>query len=179
MEERKQAANRNYKDSVFVDLFSEDKKAKENFTTGLYMDSSQAEKELQKLESRIEKLKNSKIVLFGLGGVGSYIAEALARVGIGNLIIVDGDTVDITNINRQIHSNVKTIGKYKAEVLKSRIEDINPECIVNINIIKLEKENIDSFNLATYDYVIDAIDDTSAKLSLITYCLSNKIMIRK
>ena len=78
----------------------------------------------------IEKLKNSKIVLFGLGGVGSYIAEALARVGVGNLIIVDGDTVDITNINRQLIANINTIGKNKAELMKDRIILINPSANV-------------------------------------------------
>lgn len=133
--------------------------------------------ELLVKETGITKLKKSRCIVFGLGGVGSYAVETLARSFIGEITLVDFDTISITNINRQIHSNVKTIGEYKAEVLKSRIEDINPECIVNINVIKLEKENIDSFNLATYDYVIDAIDDTSAKLSLITYCLSNKIKI--
>ena len=140
------------------------------------------EKPYQRLEILVKeegilKLKKSKCIVFGLGGVGSYSVEALARSFIGEITLVDFDTISITNINRQIHANVKTIGEYKAKELKRRIEDINPECIVNINTIKLQKENIASFNLETYDYVIDAIDDISAKLSLITYCLSSKIKI--
>ena len=92
----------------------------------------------------IEKLKNSKIVLFGLGGVGSYIAEALARVGIGNLIIVDGDIVDITNINRQLIANINTIGKNKAELMIDRISLINPSAnVVVISKFVIGENDID------------------------------------
>ena len=95
----------------------------------------------------IEKLKNSKIVLFGLGGVGSYIAEALARVGVGNLIIVDGDTVDITNINRQLIANINTIGKNKAELMKDRISLINPSAnVVAISKFVKGENDIDFFD---------------------------------
>ena len=128
-------------------------------------------------EEGISKLKKTKCIVFGLGGVGSYAVETLARSFIGQITLVDFDTISITNINRQIHANMKTIGEYKAKELKQRIKDINPECIVNIITIKLQKENIEFFNLGTYDYVIDAIDDIGAKLSLITYCLINKIKI--
>ena len=115
----------------------------------------------------IEKLKNSKIVLFGLGGVGSYIAEALARVGVGNLIIVDGDIVDITNINRQLIANINTIGKNKAELMKDRISLINPSANV-VAISKFVKgENDIDFIDETVDYVIDAIDDFDAKIMII------------
>ena len=115
----------------------------------------------------IEKLKNSKIVLFGLGGVGSYIAEALARVGVGNLIIVDGDTVDITNINRQLIANINTIGKNKAELVKERISLINP--LANVVAISkfVKSENDIDFIDGTVDYVIDAIDDFDAKIMII------------
>ena len=115
----------------------------------------------------IEKLKNSKIVLFGLGGVGSYIAEALARVGIGNLIIVDGDTVDITNINRQLIANINTIGKNKAELVKERISLINPLAnVVAISKFVKSEDDIDFID-ETVDYVIDAIDDFDAKMMII------------
>ena len=115
----------------------------------------------------IEKLKNSKIVLFGLGGVGSYIAEALARVGVGNLIIVDGDTVDITNINRQLIANINTIGKNKAELVKERISLINPLAnVVAISKFVKSEDDIDFID-GTVDYVIDAIDDFDAKIMII------------
>lgn len=115
----------------------------------------------------LEKIKNSKIVLFGLGGVGSYIAEALARVGVQNLIIVDGDVVDITNINRQLIANMETIGRNKAELVKERINLINPLANV-VAISKFVKSEVDiDFVDETVDYVIDAIDDFDAKIMII------------
>ena len=115
----------------------------------------------------LEKIKNSKIVLFGLGGVGSYIAEALARVGVQNLIIVDGDVVDITNINRQLIANMETIGRNKAELVKERINLINPFANV-VAISKFVKSESDiDFVDGTVDYVIDAIDDFDAKIMII------------
>ena len=115
----------------------------------------------------IEKLRNARIVLFGLGGVGSYIAEALARVGVGSLIIVDGDIVDITNINRQLIADNTTIGKNKTELVKQRISLINPEIEV-ITISKFVKNEEDiKFIDKSVDYVIDAIDDFDAKIIII------------
>ena len=115
----------------------------------------------------IEKLRNARIVLFGLGGVGSYIAEALARVGVGSLIIVDGDIVDITNINRQLIADNTTIGKNKTELVKQRISLINPEIEV-ITISKFIKNEEDiKFIDKSVDYVIDAIDDFDAKIIII------------
>ena len=115
----------------------------------------------------LEKIKNSKIVLFGLGGVGSYIAEALARVGVQNLIIVDGDVVDITNINRQLIANMETIGRNKAELVKERINLINPFANV-VAVSKFVKSESDiDFVDETVDYVIDAIDDFDAKIMII------------
>ena len=114
----------------------------------------------------LEKLKNKNIIIFGLGGVGSYVAEALARCGIGRMTVVDKDTVDITNINRQLYALHSTVGRNKADVAKERILDINPECKV-ISIVKLYlPENSDEFNLAQYDYIIDAIDNVTAKIDL-------------
>ena len=129
-------------------------------------------------KSNIEKLKNSTVVVFGLGGVGSYVVEALARSGIQNLVIVDKDIVDITNINRQLIATHSTIGKSKVDVAKKRILDINPNC--NIMAIKefVSKENIaqllDEKNI---NYIIDAIDTVSSKLSIIEYAYNNSIKI--
>ena len=115
----------------------------------------------------IEKLRNARIVLFGLGGVGSYIAEALARVDVRSLIIVDGDIVDITNINRQLIADNTTIGKNKTELVKQRISLINPEIEV-ITISKFVKNEEDiKFIDKSVDYVIDAIDDFDAKIIII------------
>lgn len=113
-----------------------------------------------------ENLKNKNVILFGLGGVGSYTAEALARAGIGKLTIVDSDCVSVTNINRQLCALHSTVGKPKVEIIKERILDINPDCVVT----SLEKfylpENSDEFGLHEYDYVADAIDTVSAKIDL-------------
>lgn len=125
----------------------------------------------------IEKLHKSRVILFGVGGVGGYIAEMLVRSGIGSITIVDYDIVDISNKNRQIIALDSTIGKNKVDVLKSRLVDINSDCdIVSINE-KLTRENISKFNLNTYDFIIDAIDMVSSKIALIEYCYLNKLNI--
>ncbi len=113
-----------------------------------------------------KKLAESKVILFGLGGVGSYTAEALARAGIGNLTVVDSDCVSQSNINRQLCALNSTVGKPKVEIIRERILDINPEC----NVTVLQKfylpENADEFELEKYDYIADAIDTVSAKIDL-------------
>ena len=114
----------------------------------------------------LEKLKNKNIIIFGLGGVGSYVAEALARCGIGKMTVVDKDTVDITNINRQLYALHSTVGKNKADVAKTRILDINPECEVTSIVKMYLPENADEFELAKYDYIVDAIDNVTAKIDL-------------
>ncbi|WP_408022185.1 ThiF family adenylyltransferase [Sneathia vaginalis] len=125
----------------------------------------------------IEKLNKSSCIIFGVGGVGSFAAEAIARSFVGNISLVDFDTVDITNINRQIHANINTVGRLKVELMKKRILSINPNCNINICTEKLSKENIEKFFDKKYDYVIDAIDDMDAKIALISYCLYKKIKI--
>ncbi|WP_067143351.1 tRNA threonylcarbamoyladenosine dehydratase [Oceanivirga salmonicida] len=125
----------------------------------------------------IDKLRNAKCIIFGLGGVGSFAAEALARSFVGNICIVDYDTISISNINRQLHANIKTIGLNKTDEIANRILSINPECNLKIETKKLTPENIDEFNLKEYDYVLDAIDDISSKIELIKYCSRNKIKI--
>ena len=133
----------------------------------MYKNNQFTRTELALGKEGIEKIKNSKIVLFGLGGVGSYIAEALARVGVQNLIIVDGDVVDITNINRQLIANMETIGRNKAELVKERINLINPFANV-VAVSKFVKSESDiDFVDETVDYVIDAIDDFDAKIMII------------
>ncbi|KPI50167.1 thiamine biosynthesis protein ThiF [Clostridioides difficile] len=118
----------------------------------------------------IEKLKSSNVIVFGVGGVGSFTVEALARAGVGNLTIVDFDDVDITNINRQIPALHSTVGKYKVDVMEDRILDINP----NINIKKIRslynKDTSDEILTERYDYVVDAIDMVSSKIHLIETC---------
>lgn len=118
----------------------------------------------------IEKLNNSNVIVFGVGGVGSFTVEALARAGVGNLTIVDFDDVDITNINRQIPALHSTVGKYKVDVMEDRILDINP----NINIKKIRslynKDTSDEILTERYDYVVDAIDMVSSKIHLIETC---------
>lgn len=114
----------------------------------------------------LQKLKNSNIIIFGLGGVGSYTAEALARSGIGKMTVVDKDTVDITNINRQLYALRSTVGKPKAEVARERILDINPECEITAIQKMYLPENSEDFVLSQYDYIVDAIDNVTAKIDL-------------
>jgi len=124
-----------------------------------------------------EKLKNAKVAVFGLGGVGGHTVEALARAGIGYLVLVDYDTYDITNINRQIGALHSTIGRNKVEVMKERILDINPEAIVETyrpeEIEGEESSIIDS----TFSYVVDAIDTMKNKIALIEKCNNENVKI--
>ena len=106
----------------------------------------------------VDKLKNCNVIVFGVGGVGSFAAEAIARAGVGNLTIVDFDDVDITNINRQLPALHSTVGRYKVDVMKERILDINPN--INIKAIRevYNKDTSESILSEEYDYVVDAID---------------------
>lgn len=113
-----------------------------------------------------ENLAGKKVILFGLGGVGSYTAEALARAGIGSITLVDSDTVSVTNINRQLCALHSTVGSPKVEVVKERILDINPDCKVTALQKFYLPENADEFHLSEYDYIADAIDTVSAKIDL-------------
>lgn len=126
----------------------------------------------------LETLKNAKVLVVGLGGVGSFAAEFLARAGVGNLTIVDGDVVDITNVNRQLPALHTTVGKDKVEVVAERILDINPE----INLVKMNEflspERMDEILESNhFDYVLDCIDSVSPKLALIKACRRRKIKI--
>lgn len=115
----------------------------------------------------LEKLEKAKVIIYGIGGVGGYVVEALARAGVGNLCLVDPDKISISNINRQIHSNFKTIGKSKIEVMKERILEINPKANVEIfNPKELSFEEQDLID-NTYSYVVDAVDTVKTKLKVI------------
>lgn len=129
------------------------------------------------LGNKINKLHNSNIIVFGVGGVGGYVAEMLVRSGIGKLTIVDFDVVDISNKNRQIIALDSTIGKPKVDVLKERLLDINKDCHVFAINTKLLVDNILDFDLTKYDYIIDAIDMVSSKIALIAYAHENNIPI--
>lgn len=115
----------------------------------------------------IEKLQNASVIVFGVGGVGGYVVEALARSGVGRIDIVDNDEVALTNLNRQIIATHSSIGRPKVEVAKERILDINPDAIVNIYKTFYLPENADTFDFSKYDYVVDAIDTVSGKIGLI------------
>lgn len=115
----------------------------------------------------VEKLKQSRVAIFGVGGVGGYCAEALARSGVGALLLVDKDVVDETNINRQIIALHSTVGQPKVEVMKARIADINPACKVEARVCFYLPETADGFDFSSYDYVVDAVDNVTAKTEII------------
>ena len=118
-------------------------------------------------EEALHKLRSARVALFGIGGVGSFAAEALARGGVGHITLVDGDTVSITNINRQLIALHSTVGKEKTAVMAERIADISPETEVETYPVVYGAENRDLLDFSTYDYVIDAIDTVTSKLILI------------
>lgn len=113
------------------------------------------------------RCQEARVIIFGVGGVGSWCAEALVRSGIGHLSIVDHDTVCETNINRQLLATAKTVGRSKVEVLKERLLEINPDLEITVFNCRYNEENADSFSLETYDFVIDAIDSLKDKAHLI------------
>ncbi len=115
----------------------------------------------------MEKLKNAKVAVFGVGGVGGYVVEALARSGIGTLELIDNDRVSLTNINRQIIAAHSTIGRYKVDVAKERILDINPAAAVNTHQTFFLPETASEFDVYDYDYVVDAIDTVTWKIALV------------
>ncbi|MBQ0017217.1 MAG: ThiF family adenylyltransferase [Clostridiales bacterium] len=128
-------------------------------------------------EDALKKLRDSKVIIFGIGGVGGYVAEMLSRSGIGNLTLVDFDVVSESNVNRQIVALNSTIGVEKVVVMKNRIGDIDKSINVETKIEKLTEENINSFNLQSFDYVIDCIDMVKSKIALMKYCYENNIKL--
>ena len=121
-------------------------------------------------KDNLEKLKNSHVAVFGVGGVGGYVVEALVRSGVGELDIIDNDKVSVSNLNRQIIATHSTIGRDKVDVAKERMHDINPDVRVNCFNIFFSEETADCFEFAKYDYVVDAIDTVAGKLMLIEKC---------
>lgn len=128
-------------------------------------------------EESIHTLKNKKVAVFGLGGVGSYVVEALCRMGVGHLILIDHDTVDITNINRQLYALHSTIGRYKADIAKERCMDIHPDVVITTyKEFYLPEQGLE-YMFEDCDYVVDAIDTVKAKIALIEACSQMNIPI--
>ncbi len=125
----------------------------------------------------MEKLKNSRVAVFGVGGVGGYVVEALARSGVGSFDLIDDDKVCLTNINRQIIATMETVGKYKVDVMKDRVLSINPFCKVETYKCFFLPENQDDFDFTKYDYIVDAIDTVSAKIALVLKAQKSKTPI--
>lgn len=118
-------------------------------------------------KERVDSLSDKRVIVFGIGGVGGYTCEALARTGVGAIDLVDNDTVAESNINRQIIALCSTVGKYKAEVMRDRIKDINPEIRVNAINEFFTSEAVEKFDFTGYDYIVDAIDTVSTKIALV------------
>ncbi len=118
-------------------------------------------------EENMNRLSEAKVAIFGIGGVGGYVAEALARSGVGSFVLVDDDKVCLTNINRQIIATHKTVGQYKVDVMKERILDINPKAEVEVRKCFYLPENAHEFDFSTYSYVVDAVDTVTAKIEII------------
>ena len=131
-------------------------------------------------KEKVEYLHKKTVVIFGLGGVGSYVVEGLARSGIGNFILIDGDKVDITNINRQIIATTKTVGKYKVDVEEERIKEINPKAkvIKFAEFVTGIESNLDIFEtIKNVDYLVDAIDTVSSKIRIVEFAKENNIPV--
>ena len=128
-------------------------------------------------DEKIERLRNSRVIVFGLGGVGSYVIEALARSGIGELAIVDSDRVCLSNLNRQIYALHSTLDELKVDVAEKRIHDIYPECTVVKYPMFYLPDTADSIDLSRYDYIVDCIDTITAKLELAVRATSKKLNI--
>ena len=125
----------------------------------------------------IDKLQASRVAVFGVGGVGGYVCEALVRSGIGTFDIIDNDKVCESNINRQIIATTKTIGRDKVDVMRERMQDINPDVTVNIHKCFFLPENADEFPFEEYDYVVDAVDTVTAKIALVMKCKEKNVPI--
>lgn len=125
----------------------------------------------------MDTLDNSEVAIFGIGGVGSFVSEALVRSGLGSIILIDYDIIDVSNINRQIHATSKTVGLLKVDVMKDRLLEINPDLNITIYNKRYSEENSDDLLCSSYDYVVDAIDMVSSKISLIEKCKAMDIPI--
>ena len=125
----------------------------------------------------VERLSGSRVAVFGVGGVGGYVCEALARSGVGALDLIDKDKVALSNLNRQIIATHKSVGKYKTDVMRERILDINPEVQVRVHPCFFLPENADEFPFSEYDYVVDAVDTVTAKIELVLRAQANNVPV--
>lgn len=128
-------------------------------------------------QTAIERLQGSQVAVFGIGGVGGYVCEALARSGVGAFDLIDDDRVCLTNLNRQLIATRKTVGQYKADVMKARIHDINPNAQVTVHKTFFLPENAQNFPFDQYDYIVDAVDTVSAKIALVMEAQARNIPI--
>ena len=128
-------------------------------------------------EAGMDKLAHSTVAIFGVGGVGSFVAEGLARAGIGHLVLIDNDRICLTNVNRQIHATTQTVGALKTETMKQRILDINPKAVVDTIEDFYLPDNAQAFFTQPYDYVVDAIDTVTGKIDLVLQCRERNIPI--
>ena len=128
-------------------------------------------------KENLEKLKQCRVAIFGIGGVGSYVAEGLVRAGVYKFILIDNDKIDITNINRQIHATHKTIGEYKVEEMKKRMQEINPNAEIKIIKEFVTENNVEEILNEKIDYIIDAIDTVKSKLEIIKKAKQKNIQI--
>jgi tRNA A37 threonylcarbamoyladenosine dehydratase len=125
----------------------------------------------------LERLRNSRVAVLGVGGVGSFAAEALARSGVGHIVLVDKDVVDITNCNRQLHAFPSTVGQLKADLMRDRVQLINPDCNVQALNIFYTEETSEQFFAYGFDYVLDCSDTISYKIHLIKVCLERDVRV--
>ena len=125
----------------------------------------------------MEKLQKSRVAVFGIGGVGGYVCEALVRSGVGAFDLIDDDKVCLTNLNRQIIATRKTVGKYKADVMKERMQEINPDVEVNVHRCFFLPENAEDFPFEKYDYVVDAVDTVTAKLEIVMQAKKKRVPV--
>lgn len=128
-------------------------------------------------QAALEKLQNSRVAIFGVGGVGGYVCEALVRSGVGHFDLIDNDTVSLTNINRQIIALHSTIGKLKVDVMKERMLDINPNVDVLVHPCFYLPETADQFDFSNYDYVVDAIDTVTGKIEIIVQADAHQVPV--
>ena len=128
-------------------------------------------------QENVNKLKNCRVAVFGIGGVGGHCVEALCRCGIGTIDVFDGDVVDITNLNRQLIATHNVIGQDKVKVMQERLREINPEVKVNAHKLFYLPETSDTIDLSAYDYIIDAVDTMTAKIELVCRATASKVPI--
>ena len=128
-------------------------------------------------KENMENLSKARVAVFGIGGVGGYTVEALVRSGVGAIDLIDDDKVCLTNLNRQIIATRKTVGKYKVDVMKERILDINPDCKVEVHKCFYLPETKDEFDFSRYDYIVDAVDTVTAKVQLVMEAKEKQVPI--